>query len=322
MLLGVTKKLIELWFDSKNHQEPYYIKKKHQRLFDQRLCSIKPISEIGVCPISVFNRSNFKAKTYRTLLLFYLRSCLPGCLEQKFIEHVQLLSSAIYVLLKEKITTEEINEIEVKLDNFVKSFEELYGPHNVTMNLHLLRHISESVRNSGPLWSNSAFTFESNNRELIRSNKAKLNILHTMAWKYAVKPTIKCIDDRNINENIQLKGKCLIKFSPTEKLILESSNFQNLNEVSTYKILKIRSVKFSSLAAKELQTVDFFIELDNNKIFGAIKFFIYTKSKIFFMLEKFTTKNTIDHLQEIQNSGSIQIYSIESIKKKTNIYGS
>lgn len=181
----------------------------------------------------------------------------------QFIDHVQLLSSAIYVLLKEKVTTEEIIEIESKLDNFVKSFVEFNGPHNVTMNLHLLRHIPESVRNSGPLWSNSAFSFESNNGELIRSNKAKINILHTMAWKYALKPTIdECIDVVNIDENIQLKEECFIKFSPSEKLTLESSNFRNLNEISTYKILKIRSVKFSSLAAKELQTADFFVELD------------------------------------------------------------
>lgn len=181
VLLGLTKKLLDLWFNSKNHLEPYYIRKRNQENFDEGLCSIKPSSAIGVRPQSIFNRNNYKAKNYRALLLFYLRCCLSGYLDKKLIDHFQLLSSAIYILLKEKITNDEINEAEKKLHEFVKSFEIFYGQHNVTMNLHLLQHISESVRHCGPLWSNSAFSFESNNGELIRSNNAKLNILHSMA---------------------------------------------------------------------------------------------------------------------------------------------
>lgn len=316
VLLGIVRKLIELWFDSKNHEEPYYISKKYQRIFDHKLCSIKPISEIGVRPVSIFNRSNFKAKTYRTLLLFYLRCCLPGCIDPKYIDHFQMLASSIFVLLKEKICMVEINAVEKKLDEFVRLFEELYGSHNVTMNLHLLRHLSQSVRHSGPLWSNSAFCFESNNGELIRSNNAKLNILQSMAWKYTIKPSIECIDEQNVHENIQLKEKCNINFSPYDQIILQSCGFKSLYEIVTYKILKIRSEKFSSMAAKELQTVDFVVQLENDEKFGAIKYFIYTRNGIYFILDEFKTKNTIDHLREIEFSGQSQIFRVESIKKK------
>lgn len=177
VLLGVMKKLMDLWLNSKNHMESYYMKKCYQRIFDERICSIKPTTDIGVKPLSIFNRGNYKAKSYRLMLLFYVRCCLPGCLDSKFIDNFELLSSAIYTLLCEKITYEDINQAEMKLKDFVESFQKLYGKESVTMNVHLLNHISESVRQSGPLWSQSAFSFESNNGELVRSNNAKLNIL-------------------------------------------------------------------------------------------------------------------------------------------------
>lgn len=315
VLLGVTKKLLELWFESKYHQEPFYIKKKNQRAFDQRLCAIRPLSDIGIRPLSIFNRSNFKAKTYRLLLLFYIRCCLPGLIDQKYVLHFELLSSAIFVLLREKVTIEDMRKAEEKLIEFVKAFEQLYGKENVTMNLHLLLHIVETVRYSGPLWSQSAFSFESSNGELIRSNNAKLNILQSMSWKYSIKPTVTVNDDYTIDDGILLRGKFIFEFSHTEKSLLESSGLSDPNDISTFKILKIRSRKFSSMADKQLNTIDFFIELYNGTI-GAVKCFVLTKNNIYVLLEKFSTVESIEHIRQVETQDRSQIYLIKSIKSK------
>lgn len=315
VLLGVTKKLLELWFDSKYHKEPFYIKKRNQRIFDQVLCAIRPLSEIGVRPLSIFNRSNFKAKTYRLMLLFYLRCCLPGLIDQKYIVHFELLSSAIFVLLKEKITIEDMYEAERKLNEFVKIFEKLYGMENVTMNLHLLQHIVENVRRSGPLWSQSAFSFESSNGELVRTNNAKLNILQSMAWKYSIKPTVRMEDDHRIDDEILLKGKFTFEFGALEESLLSASGFRDPNVILRFKIMKIRSTKFSSMADKQLNTIDFFFELHNGTI-GAAKCFILTKNNVYVLLEIFSTMNSIGHIRKVESSGLSQIYLIESIKTK------
>lgn len=142
VLLGMTKKLLDLWLNSTNHREEYYINKRKHRQLDQRLCSIKPTSNVGVKPLSIFNRSNYKAKNYRMMLLFYLGCCLPGCQDQKYINNFQLLSSSIYILLKERIMIEDCNQAEKMLDQFAKTFENLYGKDKVTMNLHLIRHMN------------------------------------------------------------------------------------------------------------------------------------------------------------------------------------
>lgn len=122
-------------------------------------------------------------------------------------------------------------------------------------------------------------------------------------------------DEKNISGGIQLKERCNIRFSPTEREILEFG-FQDMNEISTYKTLRIGSEKFSSLAAKSLSTIDFFVELKNIETFGCIKFFICVNNNIYFMLEQFTTKKHIDHIRLVKSLGLDQIFSIKSIKRK------
>lgn len=44
--------------------------------------------------------------------------------------------------------------------------EELYGEENVSFNCHQLIHLADCVRNWGPLWATSAFSFERNSANL------------------------------------------------------------------------------------------------------------------------------------------------------------
>jgi len=45
---------------------------------------------------------------------------------------------------------------------FVALFEVLYGAESMRFNVHMLLHVVQSVRMSGPLWATSTFPFESN----------------------------------------------------------------------------------------------------------------------------------------------------------------
>lgn len=138
-------------------------------------------------PKSLFSKGDFKANEYRCLLLYYFRFALSGLLDMKYVKHFQLFSSSIYNLLKASISHEEIREAEIKLNQFADSFEELYCRNNVTMNLHLLRHMPMAVRYLGPLWAQSAYGFEANNGVVTRSNTACSEIVHQLAWKYVMK---------------------------------------------------------------------------------------------------------------------------------------
>lgn len=189
VLLGVVAKLMSLWLDSTNHNPPFNMKPKFQIILNQRLTKIKPISDISRKPRALSERANFKANEYRNLLLFFFTYCLKDLLPKKYIDNFKLVSSLIFVLLKREITFEEITDAEIKLNTFATEFENLYGRHNVTTNVHLLRHIGQSVRCHGPLWAQSAFGFESNNGILVKTNSKK-HILHSIAWRYTINSTL------------------------------------------------------------------------------------------------------------------------------------
>lgn len=158
--LGVMRKLLSLWLDTDNKLQPFYINKKNQENLSNRLVSIKPISKIMRRPRSIFSRGEFKANEFRGLLLHFLPFVLSGLLDAKYIAHFRLLSYSIYTLSKKSISIEEIQTVQLQLDEFVKDFQKLYGKSNVTMNVHLVQHLTMSVNKLGPLWTTSVYGFE------------------------------------------------------------------------------------------------------------------------------------------------------------------
>lgn len=295
VLLGVMKKLLDLWFDSTNHKYPYYIKKPNQRRFDQCLQAIKPTSKIKPTkPRSIFDRHNFKAKDYRVLLLFYLRCCLPNMLDNIYIDHFQLLSSSIYSLLKETVSIEDIEQATEKLNKFSNEFERLYGKENITYNVHLLKHIPESVKQLGPLWCQSAFGFEANNGVLVRSNRASKSILHSMAWKYTIKQSINDAHEKTI-----------------DGIVLRGCNQSN----KTFKNVKIHTENFSSLESKAVSTIDYFVKFNDKKI-GAIKYYFEDKNLVYAMAQMFKPTHQIDHILAIEATEEDRIYEVGNILKK------
>ncbi|XP_063067930.1 uncharacterized protein LOC134459495 [Engraulis encrasicolus] len=165
VLLGVCRQMVGLWMDTCNHTEPWYIGRKI-RLFDKKLLSVKPPTEITRSPRSIVNRKFWKASEWRAFLLYYAFYVLPGILPPPYLEHFLLLSCSIHLLLQQSISISDIKKAETTLVSFVKKMELLYGRENVSFNVHQLTHLSTSVWNWGPLWSTSAFTFESNNANI------------------------------------------------------------------------------------------------------------------------------------------------------------
>lgn len=79
-----------------------------------------------------------------------------------------------------------MHECEMSLFKFVSDFEKLYGCENITFNVHLLTHMVESVRQLGPLWSQSTFSFEGNNGTLVRYVKGTSSVLKQIAKRYSL----------------------------------------------------------------------------------------------------------------------------------------
>lgn len=314
VLLGVVRKLLDLWLNSKYHNEAYYLSKNMQCILNKRILSIKPPTEITRKPRSISDRADFKANEFRSLLLYYLRYSLVDLIPVRFINNFQLLSSSIYLLLEEEVSLENISLAETKLIDFADGFEKLYGQTQITMNVHLLRHIANSVRYIGPLWSQSTFGFETNNGILVHSRQAKNKYLHQLSWKYSMKLGL---DSPHKNESGTLcTGSISIPIGSDEFETFEKCGIHlTSNHCNAYAQIKIHGKKFTSKKSKVVSTVDYFIQCRNKEI-GAVKYYFVHNSRIYAFIELYRVVASTDHLMEIKGTEVDTIINVTDLSCK------
>ncbi|CAH3171347.1 unnamed protein product [Porites lobata] len=115
---------------------------KRMKEIEERYLKISPPSCITRLPRSLIaNFGHLKASELRTFLLFYSVPCLYGILPEEYFQHYLHLHFCIRI-------------------------KELYAARYETFNVHCLLHMTERVRDLGPLWTHSCFCFEDFNGEL------------------------------------------------------------------------------------------------------------------------------------------------------------
>ena len=82
----------------------------------------------------------------------------------------------MHILLEESITPAMLEQARILLIKFVCEFQDLFGAEYMHYNVHLLLHLTETVENWGPLWSESTFPFETQNKYLLQMKKCNYRI--------------------------------------------------------------------------------------------------------------------------------------------------
>lgn len=314
VFLGIVKKLFSLWLDSKYHSKPFYISKKNQVLLSNRLVKLKPPSEITRRPRSLFSRADFKANEYRAFLLYFMPLALNGLLSVKFIRHFHLLCSSIYCLSKESVSRADIENVHCKLNEFANSFETLYGESNVTINLHLIRHLTTVVENLGPLWVYTAFGFEARNGIVAKANTCTNNILHQLAWKYTLKMKKKSSESNEKVGEFSINGKKTIRMNMNDREIFCDS-VQEQNFLNIYKNIVLCGIKFTSLESKDVLTIDYFVRLKNGLI-GSVNYYTISDDVIYASINLFEGILTLDYFYEIKCTGTRRLFKVIDFDRK------
>ncbi|XP_049513338.1 uncharacterized protein LOC119466411 isoform X2 [Dermacentor silvarum] len=167
LLLGVVRQMTELWF-SDTGRACYIGGPQTLRAVDERLLSQRPPLCFNRTPRSLKLRKYWKASEWESWLLYYSLPCLKGILPAKFLDHFALLVSSVYVLLKRRVTSDDIDNCTLKITKFVVTTQCNYGEAQMTSNVHTLLHLPKSVLLHGPLWAISCFEFESNMGNLVK----------------------------------------------------------------------------------------------------------------------------------------------------------
>lgn len=278
--LGVTRQLANLWFDSRNHEQEWYIGTKSD-LLDKELVTIKPPVEIIRVPRSVADRKYWKASEWRSFLLFYALPLLNGVLLRKFWNHLFLFVFAMHILLGEKVKRCDIDVAERALRKFTLQFEKLYGAANMTFNVHLLTHITTSVRNWGPLWATSTFSFESFNGTLLKyfhgtTHVPEQIVRRFLSWRSLTQKAEKVMADANdgvkkifaglqsshlhscnsasLNENVRVFGKpCHGTLSPSQSSAVKNLLGVTVSQCVFYHRFIVKGILYHSSSYTNLK---------------------------------------------------------------------
>ena len=186
ILEGVTKWLLHSWLNSRNHREPYYLGRKLKEI-DELLLKQQPPHNFTRAPRSLAKHLNYwKASEFRTWLLYYSLPILSDFLPSLYLQHTALLVTAMHILLKQEISESQVDAAEAMIDTFCKLLPELYGNGSCTANAHCLTHMTKYVRLWGPLWTHSAFGFESMNGHLTGTFHSRTQIHDQLVFSVQV----------------------------------------------------------------------------------------------------------------------------------------
>ena len=167
VLLGVTKMVLGLWFNSKHFAELWYCGKMVSTC-DERLAKIKPPIFITRTPRSISKHRNYwKASEYRNWLIFYSIPIMQGILPIDYLSHHILLVQTIFILLSISISSESLHHAEKLIQHYCYKLEHYCDQRYMSANLHCLLHLTAVVRNLGPLFVTSCFGFETLNGQLL-----------------------------------------------------------------------------------------------------------------------------------------------------------
>lgn len=146
VLLGICRQLLRLWLLSIHHDQVWYIGNKLSEV-DDRLCNIKPPSEIKRTPRSLAStraywkgiasriiKSNYYciiivAHELRAWLFHYSPAVLYQILPEIYYQHHLLLVEGTFLLLQDSVYESDIKKSSRLLQHYVFMFASLYGIH-------------------------------------------------------------------------------------------------------------------------------------------------------------------------------------------------
>lgn len=117
--------------------------------------------EFSRSPRSLTYLKRYKATEFRQLILYTMPILLKGRIPTKYYNHMLKLHCALRILSSPEDCIRN-NKLAAKLiDDLVLQFNDLFGAHCISYNLHSLTHLAQDVLNMGKLLDDfGAFKFE------------------------------------------------------------------------------------------------------------------------------------------------------------------
>lgn len=203
--IGVVRKLIKLWISGPLKTRclvSHKIKNISKSLLNVRHFIPK---EFARRPREIEDFAQWKATELRQFLLYTGPVILKKELNSNMFFNFLTLHVAVRILCQ-KSTIEYIKYADKLLKHFVECFIKIYGPEFASHNIHGLLHITDCVKQFGPLDTFSAFPFENFMKELKSILRKSEKPLEQISNRYAEMSFCE-INSDNVNvPKINVKG--------------------------------------------------------------------------------------------------------------------
>lgn len=349
VLLGVTKMLLKLWFDSAHAGELWYCGTKVQEA-DSKLLQIRPPNMITRIPRSIQqHRSYWKATEYRSWLLYYSLPVMMNILPENYIAHHMLLVETVATLLQGSISQMMLRKTERLIKHYCFKFPFYYSERYMTANLHHLLHLPEVVSNFGPLFVYSCFPYENQNGKLLKFVKGTqhvdLQIIEaiTLSQKLPqIAEEVLSLEKDNeaqvlyhqmtatslIPENSTKVGDSCFTVGSTDYMQqLPNSKHQeelakvtssNNTQIGTFKRALvgrqiIHSVQYTRSKKRNNHTVSY--SYNSTKFHGEVQYYVTNNSEIFAIIKPFSNCLHLLPVDDITNCTVPHIHIYSSIDK-------
>ena len=327
VLEGVVKSLLTLWFDSKHHSHAFSLRPWIKEI-DKMLTRIKPPHDFRRSPRSIDTFKYWKASELRAFILFYALPILQSFLQPHYVYHLALLVSSMHILLGTSCEESHLKSAQERLEEFYSLIPELYTSSLCTMNVHSLIHLAPFVRLWGPLWTHSAFGYESMNGSLLAQVHGTRDILEHVVFRITLKQKISLQKHAQqadmlhstvvTQTNVAIEGKVYTEeVNPNIAEMLEEQGIV-CDTYTVFKKLKKNHLVYhskKSVSCKRDSSICMFSTETDEVCFGQIQYFLLvTGLEPFVLVEEFK-KTGCDIIQSSEHPAKFINTIIHQVKK-------
>lgn len=176
---GIGRRMMKLWLGETkkkkkkenqaargNVQMPaYYVGTDETKaVIDRRIVNFHPPLEVRRMPRELSQLHTFNAREFENIILYFSVPMFKGILPEPYMKHWILFVQAFYLLMKDKVTKDEVEVARELLKRYVSKIGELYGETELNFNMHITLHAADNTLRWSSFWCISTFAFENGNK--------------------------------------------------------------------------------------------------------------------------------------------------------------
>ena len=189
LFLGTAKKIIQMWKDDES-----ILPSGSFAAIQEKVDSFNTTKGMGRLPFKIESGfAGFTAEQWKNWCLYFSLYALKGTLPRQHFQCWQLFCKACYYLCRRQVTLTEVAEADTLFEEFCKMYVSLYGKGQCTINLHLHCHLTECVKDFGPVYAFWLFAYERFN--------GIMGSYHTNSKNISVQLTERFLDSKDFIPN-------------------------------------------------------------------------------------------------------------------------